>query len=53
MPDNVIRYGFVGTGMMGREHMRNVGLIDGSKIAAVHDEDAGHAPRRRNSRPTT
>ncbi|TPW28370.1 Gfo/Idh/MocA family protein [Pararhizobium mangrovi] len=41
MPENVVRYGFVGTGMMGREHMRNVDLVDGSKIAAVFDRDEG------------
>lgn len=40
MLENVIRYGFIGTGMMGREHMRNVDLVDGSKIAAICDQDA-------------
>ncbi|ALJ21989.1 Gfo/Idh/MocA family protein [Microbacterium sp. No. 7] len=38
-----IRYGLIGTGTMGREHIRNVGLIDGSEIVAIADP---HAPSR-------
>jgi myo-inositol 2-dehydrogenase/D-chiro-inositol 1-dehydrogenase len=36
-----IRYGIIGAGMMGREHMRNLALIPGSKITALSDPDEG------------
>lgn len=32
-----IRYGIVGTGMMGREHIRNIRLIEGAAITAIAD----------------
>lgn len=32
-----IRYGIIGSGMMGREHMRNIALLDGTEITAVSD----------------
>lgn len=32
-----IRYGIIGSGMMGREHMRNIGLLDGAEITAIAD----------------
>jgi len=46
-----LRYGLVGCGMMGREHMRNIALLDGAEIAAILDPEpasraaaAAHAP---------
>ena len=36
-----IRYGIIGSGMMGQEHMRNIALLDGTQVAAVCDPDAG------------
>ncbi|MGL4325399.1 MAG: Gfo/Idh/MocA family protein [Beijerinckiaceae bacterium] len=36
-----IRYGLIGAGMMGREHIRNLALIPGSVVAAFSDPDAG------------
>ena len=36
MSDNV-RYGLIGCGMMGQEHIRNIGLLPGAEIVAVHD----------------
>ena len=36
-----IRYSIVGCGMMGREHMRNVALVDGAQLAAICDPDEG------------
>jgi len=36
-----IRYGIVGTGMMGIEHIENLAAIDGTVITAVSDPDAG------------
>ncbi len=36
-----VRYGIIGSGMMGQEHMRNLKLIDGASVFAVSDPDAG------------
>jgi predicted dehydrogenase len=36
-----LRYGLIGAGMMGREHIRNLALIPGCEIAAFSDPDAG------------
>ena len=35
----VIRYGIIGTGMMGCEHIRNIMEIDGAKVMAISDPD--------------
>lgn len=35
-----LRYGLIGAGMMGREHIRNLGLIPGSVLAAIADPSA-------------
>lgn len=37
--DTPIRYGFIGTGMMGREHIANVKAIPGAQVAAIADPD--------------
>ena len=34
-----VRYGIIGTGMMGQEHIRNVRLLEGAEIVAVCDPD--------------
>jgi predicted dehydrogenase len=34
-----IRYGIIGAGMMGREHMRNIALLDGAIVTAISDPD--------------
>ncbi len=39
-----IRYGIIGTGMMGCEHIRNLAQIDGAQITAVADPN--EKPRR-------
>ncbi|MBV1701095.1 MAG: Gfo/Idh/MocA family oxidoreductase [Hyphomicrobiales bacterium] len=36
-----VRYGIIGAGMMGREHIRNLSLVPGATIAAFSDPDAG------------
>jgi len=38
---DVLRYGLIGAGMMGREHIRNLAIIPGSRIAALSDPDEG------------
>lgn len=32
-----VRYGIIGTGMMGHEHLRNIGAIDGAVVTAIAD----------------
>jgi predicted dehydrogenase len=41
--DAPLRYGIIGTGMMGCEHMRNLALLPGVEVAAIADP---HAPSR-------
>jgi myo-inositol 2-dehydrogenase / D-chiro-inositol 1-dehydrogenase len=36
-----VRYGLIGCGMMGQEHLRNLALIDGAEVVAVYEPDAG------------
>jgi len=38
---NEIRYGVIGTGMMGIEHIENLAAIDGAVVTAVSDPDSG------------
>ncbi len=38
---NMIRYGVIGTGMMGIEHILNINALDGAGVTAVADPDAG------------
>jgi predicted dehydrogenase len=35
-----VRYGIIGTGMMGLEHIENISVIDGAVVTAVSDPDA-------------
>lgn len=36
-----IRYGIIGCGMMGQEHLRNLALVTGAEVAAIFEPDAG------------
>lgn len=36
---NRMRYGILGSGMMGQEHLRNIALIEGAEVVAVADPD--------------
>jgi len=36
-----IRYGLIGSGMMGQEHIRNLNLLEGCEVTAVSDPDQG------------
>ena len=42
----VIRYGVIGAGMMGREHLRNLAVIPGSDVVAIADP---HEPSRQEA----
>ncbi|MFN4155658.1 MAG: Gfo/Idh/MocA family protein [Paracoccaceae bacterium] len=35
-----LRYGIIGCGMMGQEHLRNIALIEGAGVAAIFEPDA-------------
>ena len=35
-----IKYGMLGCGMMGHEHLRNLALIDGAQVVAIAEPDA-------------
>jgi len=35
-----MRYGIVGCGMMGQEHIRNIALLAGARVAAMYEPDA-------------
>ena len=35
-----LRYGIIGCGMMGQEHLRNIALIEGASVAAIYEPDA-------------
>ena len=36
-----IRYGVIGAGMMGQEHIRNIALLDGAEVTALTEPDPG------------
>lgn len=36
-----IRYGIIGTGMMGIEHIENILALDNTSVTAIADTDAG------------
>lgn len=38
---STIRYGLIGAGMMGQEHIRNIALLEGTEVTALADPDAG------------
>ncbi|MEM6888894.1 MAG: Gfo/Idh/MocA family oxidoreductase [Pseudomonadota bacterium] len=43
MPD-LKRYGLIGCGMMGQEHIRNLSLLEGAEVAAIFEPDAVMQP---------
>lgn len=38
---STVRYGIIGCGMMGREHIRNIELLEGAVVTAISDPDEG------------
>ena len=40
---DTIRYGILGAGMMGQEHIRNIALLDGAAVTAFVEPDEGMA----------
>jgi myo-inositol 2-dehydrogenase / D-chiro-inositol 1-dehydrogenase len=41
MSKTTLRYGLIGAGMMGREHVRNIALVPGGIVTAISDPDEG------------
>lgn len=35
----MLSYGIIGCGMMGQEHLRNIALLDGARVAAIYEPD--------------
>lgn len=40
-----LRYGIIGCGMMGQEHLRNIALMERASVAAIYEPDAEMAAR--------
>ncbi|MEM1274694.1 MAG: Gfo/Idh/MocA family oxidoreductase [Pseudomonadota bacterium] len=40
-----MRYGIIGCGMMGQEHIRNIQLLNGASVAAIYEPDADMAAK--------
>ena len=40
-----IRYGFIGCGMMGQEHLRNIALLPNSPVTSIFEPDDTMAAR--------
>jgi len=38
-----VTYGVIGCGMMGREHLQNITLLEGARVGAIFEPDAGMA----------
>ena len=36
---DIVNYGIIGCGMMGQEHLRNIALLDGARVAAIYEPD--------------
>lgn len=35
----IVNYGIIGCGMMGQEHLRNIALLKGARVAAIYEPD--------------
>lgn len=46
-----LRYGIIGCGMMGHEHMRNIALLDDARVSAIYEPDAAMAQSAQSYAP--
>ena len=46
-----LKYGFIGCGMMGQEHLKNLALIEGSEVVAIVEPDEGMRAEARKLMP--
>ncbi|NOD97983.1 Gfo/Idh/MocA family oxidoreductase [Ruegeria sp. HKCCD6228] len=47
-----INYGLIGCGMMGQEHLHNIGLLEGTSVAAIYEPDQEMAKAAKAIAPT-
>ncbi len=47
----IINYGVTSCGMMGQEHLRNIALLDGARVHAIFEPDAGMAAKSKATAP--
>ena len=47
----IINYGVIGCGMMGQEHLRNIALLDDTRVAAIYEPDVQMAMESRKFAP--
>ena len=48
---NPLRYGLLGAGMMGREHLRNLALLEDVKVVAICEPNPGMLNKARALAP--
>jgi len=48
---HMVRYGIIGCGMMGQEHLRNIALLPDAEVAAIFEPDAAMAASARDFAP--
>ncbi|KJZ18474.1 Gfo/Idh/MocA family protein [Loktanella sp. S4079] len=48
---NITNYGIIGCGMMGHEHLRNIALLDGARVAGIFEPDARMAQTAQSIAP--
>lgn len=46
-----VNYGIIGCGMMGQEHLHNIALLDGAKVAVIFEPDAEMAAKSQKIAP--
>ena len=51
--DMTVTYGVIGCGMMGREHLQNIALLEGARVGAIFEPDAGMAAAASALAPAT
>jgi len=42
---HTVRYGFIGCGMMGQEHLRNIALLDGASVSCIFEPNDAMAAK--------
>ena len=49
---NDVNYGIIGCGMMGQEHIRNIALLEGARVAAIFEPDSNMAAQAAKLAPS-
>ena len=48
-PLSQVRYGIIGCGMMGQEHLRNIALLPGARVSRIFEPDEDMARKSRTT----